>query len=111
MSGDRFIRTMKAVSEITDMVFGVVTSVSPLKIKVDNRFEIDSDFIILSDNCVLKSITIPAQTISFTAHTNSHSVTVPASTVVLWDNLIVGNTVKMLRCSKGQLYYVLERVI
>lgn len=35
-------------SQVTDLVFGRVTSVSPLKIMVESRFEITYDFIILS---------------------------------------------------------------
>lgn len=36
---------------LTDLLFGIVTSVSPLKILIENRFEVDSSFLLLSPFC------------------------------------------------------------
>ena len=53
MAGNKLLKIMQeagkmSTGEVTDLLFGVVTSVSPLKIKIDNRFEVDEKFLILS---------------------------------------------------------------
>ncbi|MDD4689995.1 MAG: DUF2577 family protein [Eubacteriales bacterium] len=83
------------VQNLTDLVFGEVISIEPLLIKVDNRFTIGIDFLILSQ-CV-KAVTI-AVTIG------DHS-----GTIALSRDLIIGDKVRMLRINQGQSFYVLER--
>lgn len=157
MAGERILSIMNQVrheekNDTTDLMFGVVTSTSPLKIKVENRFEITEEFIILSALCREMTITIPAHkhtvttsigdggihthsiaagtsgstTVGGIAHTHSipeatapsagaHSHTASSSSanaltsITLWRNLQVNDKVLMLRVSKGQMYYVLER--
>lgn len=158
MAGERLINIMNQVkkedkSDTTDMMFGVVTSINPLKIKVENRFEITEEFIMLSAMCKEMTVNIFAHAHEITtsvevadAHTHgtpvgttgatavgdhgTHTHTIPAATtdsdgahthaatssenekltsVTLWRGLEVNDKVRMLRVSKGQLYYVLER--
>ena len=87
MVGNKLLKIMQEVGkmpagETTDLLFGVVTSISPLKIKIDNRFEVDEKFLILS--ALVKK---------------TH----------LWRGLIVGDKVRLLRVNQGQMFYVLER--
>ena len=87
MAGNKLLKIMQEAGKIpagetTDLLFGVVTSVSPLKIKIDNRFEVDEKFLILS--ALVKETT-------------------------LWRGLIVGDKVRVLRVNQGQMFYVLER--
>lgn len=154
MAGERLIDIMNQVkkedkSDTADLMFGVVTSINPLKIKVENRFEITKEFIILSAMCKEMTVNIFAHAHEITvqsvgAHTHgtpagttgaaavgdhgTHTHTIPAATtdgdgehahsaseteqltsVTLWRGLQVNDKVRMLRVSKGQLYYVLER--
>lgn len=91
--------------DTTDLMFGVVTSVNPLKIKVDNRYELTSDFLILSALCKQTTIEIPAH-----HHTLAGSDTTDALTsITLWRGLQIGDKVRMLRVNKGQTFYVIER--
>lgn len=97
MAGNKLIQTIQSmaktpIGETTDLLFGEVTSVSPLKIRVDNRFEIDEQFLILS--ALVKETTIHIAT---------------AETATLWRGLIVGDKVRLLRVSNGQLFYIIER--
>lgn len=53
MFGNKLINIMQQVgkqksNETTDLLFGEVTSDDPLKIKIDDRFEVDETFLILS---------------------------------------------------------------
>lgn len=87
MAGTKLIQTIQsmakpAAGETTDLLFGEVTSVSPLKIQVDNRFEVDEQFLILS--ALVKESP-------------------------LWRGLIVGDKVRLLRVSEGQMFYIIER--
>lgn len=56
MAGEKLISVINSAgredrSDTADLVYGVVTSASPLKILVDSRFEIGEDFIVLSALC------------------------------------------------------------
>lgn len=121
--------------ETTDMLFGVVISLAPLQIDIGNGVVIDEKFLLLSALCKEKTIPMPA--VTDPAHTHliaafttengrvgqtdehNHSVTqkttnlattnISIPDVTLWRGLIVGDKVRMLRVSKGQLFYVLER--
>lgn len=92
MAGNKLIQTIQSmakppIGETTDLLFGEVTSVSPLKIRVDNRFEVDEQFLILS---------------ALVKETIIHSIT-------LWRGLIVGDKVRLLRVANGQMFYIIER--
>ena len=87
MAGNKLIQTIQnmakpSVGETTDLLFGEVMSISPLKIRVDNRFEVDEQFLILS--ALVKETAI-------------------------WRGLIVGDKVRLLRVNNGQMYYIIER--
>lgn len=141
MAGNKLVQTIQNMSklpsgEITDLMFGVVTSISPLKIKVDNRFEVDEKFLILSALVKDTIINIPAIDTSY-RDDKQHSHVIPATVTLsidsndepvghdhkisswntqlslpsirLWRGLIVGDKVRLLRVNQGQLFYVLER--
>lgn len=87
MPGEKLVKLMQDISkptqsELTDLVYGEVLEINPLVIKVDNRFTVTEGYLILSPLC---------QEVSW------------------WRGLIVGDIVRMLRLSQGQLFYVMER--
>jgi len=99
MTGERLAKKIKqqgrSDNDLSDLVFGVVTSTSPLRIKVDSRFEIGSTHILLSR--MVKNLTV--------------SITIDGKTgsATIFRALQAGDKVRMLRLQKGQIYYVLER--
>lgn len=123
-------------NEIVDIVIGEVTSVKPLKVKIENR-ELSQSFLIVGALCQETHIktdafTIPNHTHSIPSNTTksatvsgiesgngSHSHTVPASTsgesksiptdVLLWRGLQKGDRVLMLKVGRGQKYYIMQR--
>ena len=112
----------------TELVYGEVTSETPLKIKVDNRFELDETFLILSQNVRETWIKIPEhedfnhiheipewQTEAGGSPAHIHKIlswkteeALPK--IKLWRGLKTGDKVIMMRVKQGQLYYVMERV-
>jgi hypothetical protein len=101
MAGEKIVEIIQKMStkdgsNTSALVYGEVVTISPLTIKVDSRFIITSDFILLS------SLVLP-QTITVTHDTSG------AEIVTLWRGLIIGDVVRMLRLNQGQLFYVIER--
>lgn len=118
-------------NEVVDIIVGTVTSVSPLKVKIDKR-EISETFLIVGALCKETAITapeaftIPEHTHSVPAHGTqsggdpSHSHSVNALTtgqgkstptkIILWRGLKVGDSVLMLKVAKGQKYFILQRL-
>ncbi len=132
MAGSKLVKIMQdagkmPAGETTDLLFGVVTSVSPLKIKIDNRFEVDEKFLILSALVKETVIKIPERDANnhrheIPQHTTSpagegpHTHNIPAYNtnnalpdILLWRGLQVGDKVRILRVNKGQQFFVLER--
>ncbi|MGL4875184.1 MAG: DUF2577 domain-containing protein [Clostridium sp.] len=95
MAGEKFAKIIREgakraipQNELTDIVVGEVKKTSPLLISVENRFEISGDFLILSP---------------FVKELKSKDG------AILWEGLKVGERVNMLRVSKGQQFYILDR--
>lgn len=133
MKGTSFIKISKnivdnALKSTTDIVYGTVSNDKPLKIKINNKLEIDKDFLILSKlvkKCVVK---IPEEKKVGHVHTiktlttssageDSHTHIIPEfktekalETITLWEDLKKGDKVLMLKVNFGQMYYVIERV-
>lgn len=87
MPGEKLLQVIRSATQpapetLSDMLFGEVTSIAPLKIKVDSRFEVGESFLILSPLC---------------------------QAVGWWRGLQVGDSVLMIRFNHGQLYYVVQR--
>lgn len=103
MAGEQLARIIKdskpKATDLADMLYGVVISTSPLTIRVDNRFSITSSHLILSQ--MVRSLSV------------SFSVTIDGKTgsgsMQVFRSLLIGDRVRMLRVSKGQKYYVLDR--
>lgn len=111
-------------SEVVDMVVGKVTSIKPLKVKLD-KIELTESFLIVGVLCqktVIKTsesgttpyvITIPSHATE-TAGSHTHSVSsinVPYTPpdLILWRGLEVGDEVYMFKMAKGQKYYIMQR--
>lgn len=132
MAGNRLVKIMQDAgkapgSESTDLMFGDVISISPLKLKIDNRFEVDEKFIILSALVKETIIKIPKRDDNTHLHVipqhstqsageHPHTHVIPEMNtksalpdILLWRGLKVGDKVRVLRVNKGQMFYVLER--
>lgn len=130
--GRRLVRAMQQAAkikdnEVTDIIVGLVTSINPLRIRI-NTVELSSSFLILGALCKETNITTAAVQVSAHSHSvpahdtqtadaHSHSVLASvtgsnSSTIVniqLWRGLQINDEVLMLKCGAGQKYYVLQR--
>lgn len=99
-------------NEVVDIVLGIVTSVKPLKVKVENR-ELTESFLILGALCKETHI----YTDNIKKHDHYHSIPDGATSsplgddfdIMLWRGLRVGDKVLMLKVGRGQKYYILQR--
>ena len=81
MAGEKLARAIKQCASqaipktsLTDLMFGTVTSIDPLKIMVENRFEVDSNFLLLSPFCIEKKVKINIPSHNHTASASEHIV-------------------------------------
>ena len=95
MAGEKLVRLIKqgarnAIPEntLTDLVPGEVVKENPLTILVENRFQVDEDFLTLSPFCR-----------DFKDKNGT----------IIFDKLKEGDKVLLLRVSNGQQFYVLDR--
>lgn len=99
-------------NELVDIVIGEVTSVKPLKVKVEN-VELTESFLILGALC--KETHIYTDYIKRHEHTHTcpHGSTSGPTTddydIMLWRGLRVGDRVLMLKVGRGQKYYIIQR--
>lgn len=144
MAGEKFVGMMLDIaknsvnsSDRTDILYGQVTSANPLRIKVDNRIELDGSFFTLSPFCQKFETKVelppPNITVSIPSHSeHTHKLKdseeeVQASTqelnhtasvtsqkqevkLTLWEGLNAGDSVMLLRYENGQKFYVLQKV-
>lgn len=88
MGGERILGVINKVrnedkADTAELMFGVVTAINPLKIKVDNRYEITEDFLILSAMCKEMTILLPAHAHEVNTTVNdagAHTHVIPAGT-------------------------------
>ena len=90
----RFVQLMREAgktpqNEIVDIVMGEVTSVKPLRVRIENR-ELTESFLILGALCK-----------------EAHSTGTPST--MLWRGLVVGDRVLMLKVGRGQKYFIMQR--
>lgn len=99
MAGEKLARVIKdnrpKDSELSDLIYGLVTSINPLAIRIDNRYSVGRQHLILSQ--MVRNLTV---TITIDGKQGTAQVFRP---------LQIGDHVRMLRVSKGQKFYVLER--
>lgn len=81
-------------NEIVDIVTGEVTSVQPLRIKIEKR-ELSESFLIVGELCKEKRVSFTYESVD--------------TDIVIWRGLRVGDRVLMLKVGRGQKYYILQR--
>lgn len=136
MAGERIAQMLKKAQgneqDFTDILFGRVTGVNPLKINVENRFEVTQRHLVLSKTVQSYSVNIEVPTVTSTStdiiqppvsdgkvdvdsDVSTRNVVTNVSvgsrqvTIPIFRTLQVGDQVSMIRAQKGQLYYVLDR--
>ena len=140
--GHKFVQLMRQAgqtpqNEIVDLVVGEVTSVNPLKVKVEER-ELSESFLIVGALCIETHIytdnvkkldhrhKVPA-TVTGSGAPGPHTHNIDARNtdpnynsdgllyhdadfdIMLWRGLKKGDKVWMLKLGRGQKYYIMQR--
>jgi len=134
MAGERLIEVMQAAAMgaaedkgMADVIFGQVTGTSPLTVKIDNRFELDEDFLIVPRSLTDYAINITVDH-STEPHSHTHAITDTYSgggsastevhshaytgtkTITIHNALASGDQVIMVRAMGGQKYLITDKV-
>lgn len=120
MAGERLASLIKQAKphekEMADIVYGRVTSTSPLVVEVEGRFKIGKEHLVLSRT--VQDLTLSFDVPTYSAnHKNVNGESVVGSlnqgsrqiSIQVFRDLRVGDKVSMIRGQKGQLYYILDR--
>ena len=110
----------------SNFLFGIVTSIDPIKIKIEGLPELESSQIILSDNVKEKKIKIPTEgkpnhkhkintLITTASGEDNHTHEIPPfetmdalPEITLWGNLKINDKVFIIQSNDKQLFYVME---
>jgi len=102
VSGQQILNTIQELargqnpeSEDVRVVYGVVSSLTPPAVKIDDRLTIPADLIIITP--FITSVVVPM-------------ITGPVSSIEIWRDIKIGDNLAMLRLAKGQQYLALYRV-
>lgn len=124
-------------SQMCDLRYGTVTSISPLKVQITNQFVIPQSLLVVPEHLTNRKISVTLNLESETAGTHthnysgatttdenhshnfdgetksggSHSHTINGThTITINNALKVGDRVALLRKQGGQSYFILDRI-
>lgn len=92
---EALVQNQNRPEESSDLLYGLVVSSAPLKIKVDNRFVVGGNQLVLTTP--VRELTVPCTCTG-------------GGTVKVFENLKNGEKVLLIRVKRGQQYIVLDRV-
>lgn len=87
------------------VLFGAVKSVSPLRVRIEDRFELDEDFLIVPKEMLRKT-----ESLTHSHPLSGGSTGTALGELVIREGLSEGDTVLLLRNYGGQKYLVIGRV-
>ena len=114
MAGNKILEVIRKTSQenksdLTDLLFGQVTSVSPLRIKIENRYEISDDLIILTSAVQDFEVEMTVDHETETASSHIHKYKGKKKFFVHLA-LKVGEKVLVLRVQNGQKFVIIDRL-
>lgn len=114
-----FIRTVKqaakeavAASAPSDVMTGTVTSVKPVMVKVEQRFEIGPGQLVIPEYLTNHVISVTLSTSTDKGGEPEHTHPVSGKKMVTVHNaLVAGDQVVLIRQAGGQKFIILDRVV
>ena len=103
---------MKAVdaSQPCDFLYGKVTSISPLKILVEQKMTLGSAQLVLTRNVTDYSVNINVDWNTEDANEHDHKV-MGVKKITIHNALQIGDIVVLLKKKGGQKYLILDKVV
>lgn len=106
------VAAMNAVeaSHPCDFIFGKVTSVSPIKVSVDQKMILTSTQLVLTRNVTDYSVDVSVDWVTNDVNDHSHKIE-GVNKIIIHNGLKIGDKVVLLRKKGGQKYLVLDKVV
>ena len=106
------ISAIKAVeaSQPCDFLYGEVTSISPLKIMVEQKMTLGSAQLVLTRNVTDYSVEATIDWNTEDADTHNHNI-VGVKKITIHNGLNIGDKVVLLKKKGGQKYLILDKVV
>ncbi|WP_066505547.1 DUF2577 domain-containing protein [Abyssisolibacter fermentans] len=100
--------------DLTDITYGVVTSISPLKIKIDQKLELPEQVLLLTSSVVRKEIDLKHvheyEDSTIDGSSNKQTKEAFNEKIVITEGLEVKDKVMLLKVNNGQKYVVLDKL-
>ena len=97
-------------SQPVNILFGKVTSVSPIKIQVNPKLILGKGNLVIAGNLSKRSVNVSVNGNTGSADGHGHSVNIPI-TVTFDNSLKVGDSVILVRMQGGNKYLVLDKAV
>lgn len=94
----------------TDFCFGTVTSISPLKVLIEQRLTLGSAQLMLTRNVIDYSVDITVNWNTDEADLHSHSLS-GVKSITVHNGLKIGEEVILLKKKGGQKYLIIDKVV
>lgn len=111
-SATRLLNSIKStnVDTISEVMFGTVTSINPLKIEIEGLQELPESFFVLTPFCFDNKITFGTLSsdnpVTHTPSTIDSSNDIHSHTIMVWKGLSVNDKVVLTSHNKGQKFIV-----
>ena len=100
------VKQMMDNCDLSDIVTGTVTSVSPLAIKIDAKITLTDDFLVLTNNVRNYDVDV-----SFNWDSTPTGISLPTKAKCKVHNALkVGDDVLLVQQTGGQMYIVLDKI-
>lgn len=109
----QIVKNMIDNMKLTDYVYGEVTNINPLSIKIDQKLTISSDVILLTYPVIEKKINLQHthQYMDGDLQRTTGTELPNYSEAVIVEGLAEGDKVLMLRVDRGQKFIVLSKAV
>ena len=98
-------------SQMCDLRFGKVVSVSPLKVQVTHQFTIPEKLLIVPEHLTTYQVDVTMLWETEESEDHKHQIESNKSKkLIIHNELKVGDKVALLRATGGQTYYILDRI-
>ncbi|WP_227793628.1 DUF2577 domain-containing protein [Paenibacillus guangzhouensis] len=93
------------------VLFGKVSKINPLEVIVDQRFTLDEDFLIITEQLTRYEVDLELAYVNMSGNTQTETQQSMKNIVIIREGLKVGDVVILLRIQGGQKYVVWDKVV
>ncbi len=98
-------------SNPVNILFGEILTINPLSVKVDQRFTLPADFLIVPESLTRYEVDLKHAHQYTDDGSTSNTSEALTQKIVIRPGLAVGDKVLMLRVQGGQRYVILDKVV